>query len=42
MHRYDIHEIDKWIDGLKQGKAEQKSVLQQIIERKRAKRVEDR
>ena len=35
MRRYDLHEIDKWIDGFKQGKAENKSVLQQILERKR-------
>lgn len=42
MHRYDVRDIDTWIDGLKQGGAENKSVLQQILEKKRAKRVEDR
>lgn len=35
MHRYDVHDIDKWIDGFKAGGGKPKSVLEQILEKKR-------
>lgn len=35
MHRYDVRDIDKWIDSFKAGVAEQKTMMQQILERKK-------
>lgn len=35
MERYDLRDIDKWIDSFKAGSGAPKSVLEQILEKKR-------
>ncbi len=33
MHRYDVRDIDKWIDSFKAGGGAPKSVLEQLMEK---------
>lgn len=33
MHRYDVRDIDKWIDSFKSGGGAEKSVFEEMMER---------